>query len=155
MIKTLKDVVDWGLCTGCGACHYACTEGSVTLVNIDAVGIRPRFDSETCAGCTKCLSICPGYTVDGNLVTRLLPKETEASHEFGPALEIWQGYATDQEIRYRASSGGVLSALAVYCLEREDMAFVLHSAMDEKQPWLNTTVQSRTRKEILARAGLN
>jgi coenzyme F420 hydrogenase subunit beta len=90
--------------------------------------------------------------VDGDLATGVR-KETEASHEFGPALEIWEGYATDGEIRYRGSSGGVLSALAVYCLEQEDMAFVLHSAMNDKQPWLNTTVQSRTRSEILARTG--
>lgn len=152
-IRTLRDVVDWGLCTGCGACHYACTEGHVTLVNIEAVGIRPRFESDSCASCTKCVSICPGFSVDGDLATGVLRKETEASHEFGPALEIWEGYATDGEIRYRGSSGGVLSALAVYCLEREDMAFVLHSAMNDKQPWLNTTVQSRTRSEILARTG--
>jgi hypothetical protein len=23
-IRTLQDVVDWGLCTGCGAYYYAC-----------------------------------------------------------------------------------------------------------------------------------
>src|SRR5258708_39104303 len=33
------------------------------------------------------------------------------------------------------------------------MAFVLHSAMDDHEPWLNSTVQSRTRSEILARTG--
>ena len=152
-IKTLKDVVDWGLCTGCGACYYACSAGHVALVNIEAVGIRPRFDSEACAGCTKCLSICPGHLVDGDLATRALAKETEACHEFGPALEIWEGYANDPQLRHSASSGGVLSALALYCLEREDMAFVLHSAMDDHEPWLNATVQSRTRSEILARTG--
>jgi coenzyme F420 hydrogenase subunit beta len=152
-IKTLKDVVDWGLCIGCGACSYACSEGRVTLVNIETVGIRPRFDDDTCAGCTKCLSFCPGYSVDGDLVTRDLPRVAEADSEFGPALEIWEGHASDPEIRYRGSSGGVLSALAAYCLEQEDMAFVLHSAMDESQPWLNATVQSRTRADIMARTG--
>ncbi len=68
-------------------------------------------------------------------------------------MEIWTGYATDPEIRYRASSGGLLSALALYCLERENMSFVLHTGSDEQEPWLNRTVQSRTRAEILARAG--
>lgn len=122
-------------------------------MNIEAVGIRPRFDSELCAGCTKCLSICPGYSVDGDLASRGLPKDADPCLEFGPALEIWEGHATDPEVRHRGSSGGVLSALAVYCLEREDMAFVLHSAMDESRPWLNATVQSRTRGDILARTG--
>jgi coenzyme F420 hydrogenase subunit beta len=152
-IKTLSDVVDWGLCTGCGACHYACPENGITLVNIEGVGIRPRFNSEACAKCTKCLSICPGNSVDGDMATLGLSKAPESTYEFGYALEIWEGYANDPEIRHRGSSGGVLSALAVYCLEQENMSFALHSAMDERQPWLNTTVQSRTRGEVLARTG--
>jgi len=152
-IKTLQDVVDWGLCTGCGACFSACTERNVTLVNIQAVGIRPRFDSVSCAGCTKCLAICPGYSVDAHLATQNASQEGYQSEEFGSALEIWEGYATDPQLRYRGSSGGVLSALAIYCLEQEEMAFVLHTAMDDAKPWLNTTVQSRTRGEVMARAG--
>jgi coenzyme F420 hydrogenase subunit beta len=121
-------------------------------VNVESVGIRPKFDA-ACSSCTKCLPICPGYAVDAGLAAQALPKETDWCEEFGPALEIWEGHASDPEIRHRASSGGVLSALSVYCLEQEGMAFVVHSAMDPSQPYLNKTVQSRTRAEILARAG--
>ena len=80
-------------------------------------------------------------------------KGSEADHEFGTALEIWEGYASDPEIRYSASSGGVLSALALYCLEREDMNFVLHTAKNNETPWINQTVQSKSRAELLARTG--
>lgn len=152
-IETLKDVVDWGLCTGCGACYYACERAGVKLVNVESVGIRPCFDSSHCASCTRCLSICPGYFVDAELATGPLPKKSEADHEFGPALEIWEGHATDPQVRYRASSGGILSALSLYCLERENMAFVLHTAMSKEYPWLNATVESRTRNEVLACTG--
>ena len=152
-IQTLQDVVDWGLCVGCGACYYACPDGGVSLVNIEAVGIRPRFDSPQCASCTECLSICPGYSVNGEQAIGALPKRTEADHEFGPALEIWEGCATDPEIRYKGSSGGILSALALYCLEHEDMAFVLHAGMNEAEPWKNQTVQSWSRHDIMSRTG--
>ncbi|PYM38363.1 MAG: coenzyme F420 hydrogenase [Candidatus Rokuibacteriota bacterium] len=152
-IQTLQDVVDWGLCVGCGACYYACPDGGVSLVNIEAVGIRPRFDSPQCASCTECLSICPGYSVNGEQAIGALPKRTEADHEFGPALEIWEGCATDPEIRYKGSSGGILSALALYCLEHEDMAFVLHAGMNEAEPWKNQTVQSWSKHDIMSRTG--
>jgi len=152
-IKTLRDVVDWGLCTGCGACYYACSKQGISLVNIQSVGIRPRFDSAACAACTDCLSICPGYTVEDELATGHPFQKTEADHPIGSALEIWEGYASDPEIRFQGSSGGVLSALALYCLEREDMEFVLHTGTDEAKPWTNKTVQSRNRSELLARAG--
>ena len=64
-----------------------------------------------------------------------------------------QGHAADPEIRYQVSSGGVLSALALYCLVREGMAFVLHSGMDPGKPWTNRTVQRRSRQDLLKRAG--
>lgn len=152
-IQDLKDVVDWGLCTGCGTCAYALQKQGMTLVNIEEVGIRPRFDSVDTESLRRGLTFCPGYTVDGTLAAGPLPKQSVADHEFGPALEIWEGHATDPEIRYRASSGGLLTALSLYCLEREDMAFVLHSGMDEEQPWMNRTHKSSTRAELLSRTG--
>lgn len=152
-IRNLQDVVDWDLCTGCGNCYSACKKGGITLVNVEETGIRPRFDTAACAGCSDCLSICPGYSVDARLAVGPQPLASAADHEFGPALEVWEGYAADPEIRFQASSGGLLSALSLYCLERENMAFVLHAGMDESRPWTNKTVQSRNRSEILARTG--
>ena len=152
-IQSLKDVVDWGLCTGCGACAYACSEGAVSLVNIEAVGIRPSFNSSACLDCSKCLPICPGYAVDASAVSSPGPVASEADVAFGPAFEIWEGHASDPEIRYRASSGGILTALALYCLEQEGMKFVLHTGMNDERPWENKTVVSRTRDELAARTG--
>jgi coenzyme F420 hydrogenase subunit beta len=152
-IRGIQDVVDWGLCTGCGACYYACSRSGVSLVNIEAVGIRPRFQTAECAGCKECLSICPGYQVDANLAAGERAETSEDEQEIGHALEVWEGYAADPEIRHRGSSGGLLSALALYCLEKEGMEFVLHTGTDETKPWINKSVQSRNRSEILARTG--
>jgi coenzyme F420 hydrogenase subunit beta len=152
-IKNIKDVVDWGLCTGCGACSYACPHQAITLENVESVGIRPKVDLERCASNCVCLAICPGYSVDGYLATGKPAENTAADFKFGPALEIWEGHAADPEIRLAASSGGALTALALYCLEKEKMEFVLHAAMDAAKPYTNITVRSRNRAELLSRAG--
>ena len=149
-VRNLQDVVSWGLCLGCGACAYAC-DRVVSLANIESVGIRPKFDGE-CDSCDHCLAICPGFSLDAEAATGPAG-DSRADEEFGPALEIWEGHATDPEIRFQASSGGLLSALSLYCLEREGMSFVSHTGSDESKPWLNRTVQSRTRAELLSRAG--
>lgn len=167
-IKNLSDVVDWGLCVGCGACAYACDKtggigggedgtsvgpsGGLELHNFPAIGIRPQFEAASCAECSDCLSYCPGYTVDANLEVGEA-KTSEADHEFGPVLEIWQGHAADPAIRHRASSGGLLTALSLYCLEREGMEFVLHSGADPEKPLQNKTIQSRGREDLMAAAG--
>lgn len=145
--------MDWGLCTGCGACAYACDRGGISLANVESTGIRPQFLRGDCASCTKCLSICPGYRVDGLPADGVQVEACQSNDGFGPAIEIWEGYASDPVLRYHASSGGVLSALALYCLEEEGMGFVLHTGMSESSPWINRTVLSRTRAELLGRTG--
>ncbi|MGI6455143.1 MAG: Coenzyme F420 hydrogenase/dehydrogenase, beta subunit C-terminal domain [bacterium] len=152
-IKTLQDVIDWGLCIGCGACFYACRKKAVTLVNVESVGIRPMLNHHLCGECTECVSICPGYQTDTSSMPRESDLPSPEEDEIGYTLEIREGYASAPETRYRASSGGLLSALSLYCLEQEGMSFVLHIGMNPERPWENTTFQSRTREEILQKTG--
>ncbi len=151
-VQSIQDVVAWGQCIGCGACHYACTKGGVSLVNVLNQGIRPVFSGE-CANCTTCLSVCPGHFVDGNMAVRDCLEESIQDPDVGPILEIWEGFASDPEIRYKGSSGGLLSAISLYCLECEGMEFVLHSGMDNANPLQNKTRASRTREDILSCTG--
>ena len=150
-IHTLSDVVDAGLCCGCGACLSHCGKAAVSLVNDEASGIRPVFVGGGCGDCTECLSFCPGSVLD---YRGLLDKYPGKYHPLiGPYLEIWDGYSADDDSRRKASSGGALSALSLYCLEKENMESVLHTGMDRSKPWLNRSVRSKTREEILENAG--
>lgn len=151
-IKHIQDVVDWGLCVGCGTCYSVCTKGAVSLENIEPVGIRPVFKQDACFECTDCLFCCPGYCIDARRGKENLDDAVN-NLLIGPTLEVWEGYASDEEIRYRASSGGLITALSLYCLEKENMAFVLHTGMNDEKPWTNITVQSRNRDELLSRSG--
>lgn len=122
-------------------------------MNVESTGIRPRFLHEDCASCTKCLPICPGYKVEGKQANGQLVNARQTDEGLGQVLEIWEGYARDPVLRYQASSGGLLSALALYCLEKEGMGSVLHTGMSENRPWTNCTVVSCKRVELLARTG--
>ncbi|MEN6373604.1 MAG: Coenzyme F420 hydrogenase/dehydrogenase, beta subunit C-terminal domain [Smithella sp.] len=151
-IKTIRDVVGWGLCVGCGACQYFCGNDSIELQNIETIGIRPIFKKDHDINYFECLKFCPGYSI--GTARNTSSEDRVISHPLiGPTIEIWEGFATDKDIRYSASSGGALSALALYCLEKENMEFVLHVSMDKDIPWHNKTVQSKTRADILARSG--
>ncbi len=152
-VESLPDVVAWRLCLGCGACVYHCPDHKASLVDIAAEGLRPFFASGGCADCTACLSICPGL---GHTHSRS-PQENElvmrTDSAFGPVLEIWEGHATDPEIRYAGSSGGALTALALFCLEREGMHGALHIGQHPTSPFRNETRLSRTRAELMQRTG--
>lgn len=150
-VHTMQDIVDWRMCIGCGACYSYCERQAVKLVNVLSVGIRPVFKPDICASCNECLSFCPGYNV-----MPYDPKQSgngNSSAELGPVLEIWEGYATDDEMRFKGASGGAMSAVALYCMEREKMAFTLHTGMDTEKSWINRTYKSHTREDLLERSG--
>jgi coenzyme F420 hydrogenase subunit beta len=68
-------------------------------------------------------------------------------------LEVWEGYATDPEIRYKGSSGGAATALALFCLEKENFSGVLHIGASPKTPLINVPVFSQNRADLLACTG--
>lgn len=148
-IRTLRDVVGWRMCAGCGACSAVCAEGGVELANIRNEGIRPRFRAARGLDCEQQLSICPGYHVEAPAGEPF----DENVAELGTTLEVWEGYAADSQIRFQASSGGLLTALSLFCLERLGMEFVLHAGMEPERPWLNATHQSRSREDLLRHTG--
>ena len=97
-------------------------------------------------------AVCPGVNWPRT------PDKPESGHpelhaEWGPVLEIWEGFAVDPEIRFRGSSGGVVTALALYCVEQGGMAGALHVRGRSDAPLLNETVLSRNRQSLLQGAG--
>ena len=152
-IKNAQNVASWRLCLGCGACACACPKDRITLVDVIEDGIRPFLDENGCDQCGKCIEVCPGYATvhPPGLVKKGL--EERIREGFGPILEIWEGYAADEEIRYHGSSGGVTSALALYCMEKEGMIGVLHAGINPEMPWKNKTVYSTTRADLLTCTG--
>ncbi len=162
--KTIQEIVNWRLCIGCGACAYACPDAKVSMVDAWEEGLRPQVANNDCDSCTDCLSVCPAFEVDYPKIRKAVDKakgstefpETDSfgiAQEWGPVTGIWEGHATNNEIRFKGSSGGALTALSLYCLEREGMHGVLHIGQDTDNPIRNKTRLSRSRKEILANAG--
>ena len=152
-IANVADVRDWRLCLGCGACAYICPQQKITLVDFSDEGIRPVIDEAECSSCATCLEVCPAYENDHTSINRQPNLVEEVKPFYGPVLEIWEGHAADHEIRFSGSSGGVITALALYCLEQECMHGVLHIAQDADHPLRNKTRLSRTRAELLTSTG--
>jgi coenzyme F420 hydrogenase subunit beta len=111
---TVKSITDWRLCLGCGACAYVCPIAKIDLVDIASEGIRPTVADENCAECRDCLSVCPAYENDHRHLSRTQGILNEFSTAFGPVLEVCDAYARDPEIRWKGSSGGLLTALSLY-----------------------------------------
>jgi len=71
----------------------------------------------------------------------------------GPVLEIWEGYAADQEIRFAGGSGGAITALALFCMVEKSMYGTLHIGSDPRDATRNCTKMSRNRSDLLSSTG--
>ncbi len=152
-IKDVGQVAEWRLCVGCGACAYACPDDNIKLVDIINDGIRPILSSNNCKYCHECIKVCPGLEMVHYCSNGKKGFVNELEKGWGPILEMWEGYAVDNEIRVNGSSGGLATAIALYCIERERMYGVLHTGYDKEQSYKNQTVFSRTRSDLISVTG--
>ncbi|MGI5214998.1 Coenzyme F420 hydrogenase/dehydrogenase, beta subunit C-terminal domain [Plantactinospora sp. CA-290183] len=156
--RTVHDVAAAQLCTGCGVCAHLAPD-EVRMVDVLDHGRRPLPITPVGAGVLQgggaaaALECCPGVRL-GHDTARPEPGEiAELRPAWGPVRALWEGYAADPQIRHAASSGGVATALAGYCLTGERMAGVLHIGARTDVPYLNGTRLSRTPAELLDNAG--
>jgi len=151
-VLSITDVAERQLCCGCGAC--AAVDPRIRMVDDLDQGRRPIVDGGRGADTGEALRVCPGIE---------LSHPPEAAQQdgvirelfggFGPVLQLWEGHAGDADLRHAGSSGGAASAIALHCIEHESMHGALHIAARRDIPYLNETVLSTTREELLSRTG--
>jgi len=152
-INRIDDVAAWQLCCGCGACAYMCPD-EIEMIDTFEYGRRPRFKDGASADSDRlAMKVCPGI----ELTRAPKPDDQLGDQRFfdawGPVLGVWEGYAADPQVRFEGSSGGVTTALSLFSLEKLGMHGVLHVRSRQDVPYLNRTMLSRTRNEVLAGAG--
>lgn len=144
---TINDILEAKLCLGCAACAYS-VAGKIEMA-IDRAGyLRPHVSSvlsspEEAAA----IKVCPGIDVS-------YPTGDPSYHDlWGPLVASRVGWSTDESLRYRASSGGGISALASYLLENGKVDAVLHIGVSDSDPLRNVFRISRTAEDIATNAG--
>jgi len=147
---SLKRVAQGALCAGCGGCALV-GEGAVEMEMLPPGFLRPVERGPVSAAAeARIAALCPGL---GQSVT---VGERTDHPLWGPYLEMHTGHATDPDLRFRASSGGGLSALLVHLLAAGEIDGVVQTAagsLPETAPVANVAVLSQSAGEIADAAG--
>ena len=152
--KTISYVVENNLCTGCGTCVALCPNGAIEMVIDENKGIYvPELDEGKCNSCGICFKVCPGYKVDfKGLNSEIFGKKPE-DVLLGNYLNCYVGHATDYDIRYNSSSGGLVTALLIFALEAGLIDGALVTRMKKDKPLEPEPFIARTRAEIIEARG--
>ncbi len=149
-IQSVTDVAQWQMCTGCGVCAYLEPQ-AIEMVDEDSLGRRPRLRGEPVN--QGDLGYCPGVNLQLSSIHFPPGVAGELLGEWGPVLEVWEGYASDESIRLRASSGGGVTALALFGMEQSGMHGVLHTVPARGNPLHNESQLSVDRNSLLQGMG--
>ena len=132
-----QEVVARGLCHGCGGCVTFCTAINYGALKMGEDHI-PRYTSvDKCIDCGLCYLICPAA---GELEEQL-QRHVERSAPMGRILQVSVARSRDEEIRRRATDGGVVTSLLLHLFDtgRIDGAIVSKETPEGRVPWLATT----------------
>ena len=132
----------------------------------------PVIAPNLCTNCGLCLAVCPTAEVDfvEHIANRSLPasganqqeldlqvfgqvrSDGEADVLLGIRRKSYLGYAMDEELRWQASSGGLISALLIYALQEGLIDGALVTGIDSKTQ-LPKSFVARSPQEILEAMG--
>lgn len=150
MRQTIQKVLDDQICCNCGTCSGVCPQHAISL-NVDKhfQVYEPHIRSDACSGCGICFDTCPGHGVDFKGLNRDIFGKDADDIVLGSYLGSYIGHATESEVRYRASSGGIVTGLLVYALEKGIIDGALVTRMNRDQPWKPEPFIAKTRDEII------
>ena len=148
----IESVVNKKLCTGCGICFSLCPNNAISMKKKND-GYFPRVDSSKCLsskGCMICFNICPGHAVNIEKLSKELFSANKADKNIGRYINCYTGYSSDYNIRYHSASGGMITQLLVFMLEKGLINGALITHMNNKNPLEPEVVIAKTTEEIIS-----
>ena len=149
----LYRIVEDGMCIGCGLCESVAGSDVVRVEKVESGYECPvvvgDLDHETV---DRILDVCPGTRLDG-LPDRLVDADTKHDLIWGPYKQMVRAWASDPEVRYRGSTGGVLTALGQFLVASGSVDFVLHARASRERPTFGERHVSVDAQSVLAGAG--
>lgn len=128
------------LCIGCGLCESVLGTDRCKMKLSDKGFYVPVFSSkissEECAAIKK---LCPGVHV-----------ESEGNYgPWGKMKAISESWSSDEIVRYKAASGGVVTSIAIYLLESRKVDAILQVGVCENSYLYNELKVSYSREDVL------
>jgi coenzyme F420 hydrogenase subunit beta len=149
-MNTISQVVKAKLCTGCGTCASICPNEAIKMRKFEFEGLYlPEIKNDKCRECGICLTCCPGFSVDfEKLNFRIFGKQPN-DKLLGNYDECYIGHSNETCVRYNCASGGIVSQLLIYALEKGIIDGAIVARMRKDQPLETEAFIARTREEVL------
>lgn len=152
-MNELNEIIDGGYCIGCGACS-SINKRDIKIIENEYGQYKPtinkQIDSETV---NKALSVCPfsnsGLNEDEISEKVFDYQEGKVGDVIGYYRSLFAGHVTDDNLRLKTTSGGIITWALSQLLEKDMIDAVIHIHKSSKENRLFEYGISRTTKEIM------
>jgi len=148
----IEHVLKDGNCNQCGICVGVCPTNAIEIYQDERKGQFPRFDRSKCTDCDLCYYACPGEDVNWFNIKNFSIDEKTARSTYGDVgnyENIYSSYSIDEEVRQRGASGGVVSNLLIYLLEKGEIDGAVVVRMSSENPFEPDVFIAKSREEII------
>lgn len=122
-------------CTGCGLCKSTCSMEFLT----DSKGFKiPNIETEEQEKFCKSVCMAAGKPSD----------QFSVDNVWGNSKAVCLGWSSDEDIRLRASSGGVITSLCCYLIDMKLIDGIIQTVRDDNIPYETKTVISRNSEQV-------
>jgi len=150
--KELKRIMGSTLCNRCGTC-VALSGGKIAFTGKEKKYRPVMLEELTELEADRILNACAGKKFSFPKYREHFYPDPAHYHPYiGPYEDIFTGYSTDPEVRRNAASGGILSAILIYLLDKKMIDGAIITGMSAGKPWLTEPFIASNREEILAAA---
>lgn len=148
-IDKLRKVINKGLCNRCGTC-VGLSEEKIRFQDrtgkyMPSILIKPEEELSK-----RIWHACSGKEFNFEFYRDLIFPSGNHFHTYiGSYRNIYIGYSNDSNIRKVASSGGIISAVLIWLLEKKKIDGAVVLGMSSDEPWLCKPFIAKTKEEIL------
>jgi coenzyme F420 hydrogenase subunit beta len=128
-VKSFIDI-DLKLCHSCGTCVGICPNAALSITEN-----LPELVGD-CSKCGLCFRACPGIEFNYPRFNEYIFGENAADRDIGYHRSIYIGHSTNEAIRNRGASGGVVTALLLGLLEKKEIKAAIVVGMKKEMPWV-------------------
>lgn len=126
-------------CVGCGLCESL----NICKLYADEKGfVHPVLNKEAYE---KLCMLCPSAGVQLN--------EMDTDKVWGRDIGVYYGWSLNEYIRNKASSGGILSELAIYLLQSKKVDAIIQTCADPNDPVKTITCCNVTKEQVINACG--
>lgn len=149
--ENIRQVIRHDLCNRCGTC-VGLSDGRILFGDRMGACLPVILEEPEGQAMQSIWHACSGKGFDFPALRKSVFGDARGHPFLGHYRDIHIGFAADPQTRLNSASGGIISAMLIFLLEKGMIDGAVVTGMSETEPWLTRPFIATTRDEIMQSA---